>query len=100
MAIVVTHTCDRCGHAQNADMHSKEPDRRRMRLICIAISGNEHQDFGYNATHHKALWCDECMVKTGIIRLSKQPEVPQPPQPSFEDMLREFIREEVANAQS
>lgn len=99
MAIVTTHTCDRCGHSQDAYIGSKEPDRRTMRLICIAISRNEHQDFTYNAGHHKALWCDQCLIDTGIIRLSKQPENPQPPEPSFEDKLREFIREEISNAQ-
>lgn len=104
MAIVVTHTCDRCGHAQHA-FHSGGGDGPRvMRDIRLIVSqgssaGNSVYDDRFNA-----LWCQECIDETGVARRlkpgQKQSEATPDPEPTFEERLRELIREEVANAQS
>jgi hypothetical protein len=47
----------------------------------------------------KAEWCRPCMIDLGLLgdRFRVTKEIPNPPpEPTIEDILREFIRQEVA----
>lgn len=100
MGIVTIHTCDKCGFAQPSENGGKAPDRRTMHNINITVyDGPIYMSAGNTKVHYAALWCEKCLLERHITKPYRRRDDPEPPPtPSFEDMLREIIREEISNA--
>ena len=89
--ITTIYQCDRCGHEQSNDT--------QMWSIAIAV---EHRAHIYNATSFRAqkYWCRACGDKFNLVVDPPKPSTgePQKPEVTFEDKLREIIREEIEAA--
>ncbi len=85
--IVTTYTCDKCGHTQDtgSDMWSLR--------VSLDTSSGSHQ---FAMSKRDALWCHSCVSKLGLLPI---PAASGPPvyneEPTFEDMIRQIVREEV-----
>jgi hypothetical protein len=96
--IVTTYTCDNCGHAQTTD--------DQMWQVGIAIEHSHNYGYSYaswtnRAFQHQQLWCRKCVDKTGLLTPAlKSAEIVAAPTPTFEDMLRAIIREEISQEKS
>ena len=91
--ITTIYKCDKCGKEQ--------PKPEQMWWIAIRYThhgGNINDTYTPNKYQEK-LFCRECMEKLGILFSEKQAEKKTVP-PSFEEVLREIIREEIGEAQS
>lgn len=86
--IVTTYTCDKCGKTQT------EP-KQMWELGIVAREQTAHFGRWVGTPKESALWCRSCVVKLGLLP-STENDPPKPtPTPTFEDMLREIIREEM-----
>lgn len=91
--ITTTYSCDRCGHSQ--------PDSEQMWSLGIML---EHRQFtpywAGKAAAVQVLWCRKCVESICLLkaamgaREAKPAHVPETP-PTFEEMIREIVREEV-----
>lgn len=86
--IVTTYTCDKCGREQT--------ESKQMWEIGISARESTIKFNKWVATPKESvLWCRSCVVKLGLLP-SAENDPPKPvPTPTFEDMLREIIREEM-----
>ena len=83
--IVTTYTCDRCNHQQTTYDQMWEVKIDVQHLNSHTRLSQQHQ-----------LWCRKCLTEVGLLIPARDPaKTEPPPQPSFEDMLREIIREEI-----
>ena len=89
--------CDRCGAtSQTID---NEGDKLALHTVGVSI---ERSGYGRSCIMgQKAEWCEDCCIKTGLLKPPKpkvregEPEPPKAPEPlSIEEMLRELAREE------
>jgi hypothetical protein len=80
-----TYTCDRCG---------AEVERGELFGIEIVVE-NVHYYVRREAKKQKE-WCRQCITDAGLIVYERlvNPEITPP---SFEDLVREIIREEIQN---
>lgn len=87
MGITTTYECDKCGHEQDTD--------EQMWGIGIVVT-YPGKPGNYFSREHK-LWCRKCAEELG--QLKRLPERKDKPVPelTFEDKLREIIREEIEN---
>ena len=88
--IVTTYTCDRCTHAQATSL--------QMWHVSVCVTDRPLQPRYTSATRvHEVLWCRDCVSVVGI---TFPPPVvpPDTPKPTFEDFIREIMRDEIANA--
>lgn len=87
--ITTTYTCDRCGQTQEK---SREGPIQFWTITVTFSSG-----YG-ESTAHDVLWCRPCAELFCILRpklsASGQP-VPQPTQPTLDDLIRAIVREEI-----
>ena len=84
-----TYTCDRCKNTA---------DTNAMGLDRVSVVWGR-----YNNSAHMpspaAEWCRSCRIETGLEREWPDSAAKSPPEPlTIEDILREFIQEEVAEA--
>lgn len=89
MGKTTTYTCDRpgCGHEQD--------NGNQMWHIGITIS-ELTTPMSLEHPRKKELWCRECIERLGLLPQPKGEEPHQPPPPeTFEDKIRELIREEL-----
>jgi hypothetical protein len=84
--IVTTYTCDKCGHLQEND--------EQMWDVEIACS---HRPSTYTRRRvvKKALWCRPCVVQYHLLPAAKEDKPAPTPPPTFEDMIREIVQEEM-----
>lgn len=88
--IVTTYTCDRCGHSQTTKDNMWE-----IKLNFNNLGASVYGVHGYNK-----LWCKACcqLFPQLLMETPKNPEPSTPPPPTLEDLLRDLIKEEIANA--
>lgn len=93
MTIVTTYTCDKCGNMQ-------EDDPLGMWQLEIKVGERTKSNYTSRMQPVKVgLWCRSCVVKIGLLPPTKDdPPAPTPP-PTFEDMIREIIQEEIEASQ-
>lgn len=91
MSIVTTYTCDHCGHAQ----------KNRDSMIALEVTfvfmdlSTRAQAIG------SKIWCRKCVDGCNLLARFPSDDVrPKEQQPSisFEDLVREVAREEIAAA--
>jgi len=93
--IVTTYTCDKCSHAQE----------KSEQMWDIGILVREPNSTKYTSSYSQnpksmQLWCRACVVKLGLLP-SKKDDPPKPdPIPTFEEMIREIIQEEIEGSQA
>jgi hypothetical protein len=80
-----TYTCDRCG---------KGVDRGELFNVEIIVE-NAHYYVRREAKQWKE-WCKQCITDSGLVVYEKLKD-PEVTPPSFEDLVREIIREEIQN---
>ena len=85
--IVTTYTCDKCKKTQ--------ANSKQMWWIRIIVDTSEHSSTSY--ARIKRYWCRDCCNEFNLVTDPPQ-TVPAAPQPTFEETLRELIREEISNA--
>ena len=90
--IVTIYTCDKCSRVQ------EEPEGMwEVGIVIRGMLGSKLSNFG-PAPAEKALWCYDCVVRIGLLPQKKDDPPKQDPAPTFEDMIREIIAEEIGNA--
>lgn len=89
MAYTTTFTCDRCG-TQAVD------DQKFLSEVGITLP-ELYSSYGGTVRVATASWCSSCITAMGL-QHPKKTEVAPAPKPSFEDAIREIIREEVSQA--
>ena len=92
MGITTTYTCDKCGHSQ--------PTSDQMWIILVVVNRwtSAPVTIASAYTHRKNLWCRKCIEAFGLLpppRNEKNEHVITPP-PTFEEMVRDIVREELA----
>lgn len=87
--IVTTYTCDKCGHEQ------EEPEQMWEIGIVAREQTIKHSNY-INTPRECALWCHSCVVKFGLLPRPKDTSKPNPI-PTFEDIIREIIQEEIVD---
>ena len=100
-----TYKCDRCGaeDATNAlALQEVTIGLRRTGYSMVTGGAYTYTDDHGRDSRPRVEWCRKCLVETGI--LPRHPSVDAalpvpPPPPSLEDMVREIVREELAQAQ-
>ena len=92
--IVTTYTCDKCSHSQET--------YEQMWDIGIMVNHRANPtSYGrFNATAKQALWCRKCIIELGLLPAKKGDEPTPEPTPTFEDMIREIIQEEIESSQA
>lgn len=93
MTIVTTYTCDKCNHSQ---VDPKEP--RQMWVIGITIKERTlgySPSFSSSTPRKSADWCRKCVQSLGLLPQEKTKSPTPAPTPTFEDMIRELIQEEM-----
>lgn len=93
MSVKTDYICDRCGRTQE----------KSDQFWVVGITIRSYDRPGYaERPSFTAQWCRSCMetvelLGTYIIEL-KKPDDPAPPTPlTFEEQIREIVREEIAN---
>ena len=86
--IVTTYTCDRCGHTQG--------DSDQMWNIGIFVTHNHYYVSASQSPHKSVLWCRRCAEEFHMLP-TKDPVIKESVAPTFEDILREIIREEIGD---
>jgi len=90
MGRTTTYTCDVCG-AQAVDEHDF--------LVEVWVTVPEpYSLYSSRSTVKKASLCPACMLRLGLRSPSRDETKPEPP-PTFEDTLRELIRDEITQSQ-
>ena len=92
MSIVVTYTCDRCGHSQ--------PNDTQMWHVGVKV---EHcpkpAKFEYWELNGKSLWCRECIDSLQLFGFDPKPTKEMPvstvAEITLEEKIREIMREEI-----
>lgn len=95
MAVTVTYSCDRCEHSQT---NPEQP--RMMRSVIFGFANSLHDTTlsQYTHTKHQKMWCDSCLKEVGLIEKPKKEQTAVYVAPTFEEMLREIMREEIQEA--
>ena len=85
MSVVITYTCDRCGHTQN--------NSDQMWRTGVFIGHINYPVGEQNA----AIWCRKCIESVGLLPPNPPlvTEATQPKKPTLEELIRELIREEL-----
>lgn len=89
--ITVIYTCDRCGSAYPTD--------DKMWNVGIAVEnrsspGYYNRDWLTNKFQHQQLWCEICINQVRL-KAPQPRSTTEPTPPTFEDILRAIVREEV-----
>lgn len=82
--------CDRCGA-------TAENDKNFLKQVAVGVNWG----YGFQAAGRKleADWCRECLIKTGLHRPQNEADekIAPPAPPTLEDLIRDIVREELAN---
>ena len=90
----VTYKCDRCGREWTAGSKNAP----QLWSVGLRYGPGESISLSYPGTAYKDQhWCRSCMEQVGIFMPDPQESAPTVPPPTFEDIVREMITEEVAN---
>ena len=83
--------CDRCGA-------TAENDKDFLKHVAVGVNWG---GYGFQAADRKleADWCRECLIKTGLCRPQNEADekIAPPAPPTLEDLVRDIVREELAN---
>jgi ribosomal protein S26 len=99
MSIQVIHKCDRCGATATT---SKEISELKLQDVAIGIK-NVHYSSPYYTYYlqdnlkREKQFCMKCCIELGIEPVLKNASSTVVTPPSFEDLIREMIREEIEN---
>lgn len=95
MSTKVTYSCDRCGHSQEGTngMYNLQPGQRQIWAVAIRLGTNGIHDL-------MADWCRPCCIEMGILKPAASgadaPTVAPETKPTLEDVVREIVRQEIA----
>ena len=95
MPIITAYVCDRCGHSQPSDHQMWQ-----VGIACHATRTSGYSSsLDYKAFQATRMWCRGCCEAVGVL----PPHAPRKAetataQPSFEDIVRDMIREEIEAA--
>ncbi len=87
--IITKYICDRCNHEQDTS------EQMWHLRVFIDHQYTNARTFAYQQGKREALWCRPCAEK--MVLLPSKIE-PAPEAPSFEDLLRDIVRDEISNA--
>jgi len=91
--IVTTYTCDKCRHSQ-------EGSEQMWDIGITVIHRPQPTRYSYSREPvEKALWCRKCVESLGLLPAEKTDPPTSTPTPTFEDMIREIIQEEIEASQ-
>lgn len=82
-------TCDRCG--KDISGQAEQKWHVRVQYAC-----DKELYMGGASSSKEVHWCRECLECTGLIPIIKNKDIPAAKMLSFEDMVREIVREEMA----
>ena len=88
--IVTTYTCDKCGHEQT------ETDQ--MWKIGVTLSYLGSPKSSYDHPKAEQLWCRNCVEELGFLERHPDEEPVTDPEPTFEEIVRKIIHEEIEAA--
>lgn len=95
MSRTYIHKCDRCGKEET----NNEFKPKTFQLWNVSIYVTERPVATYDPPQHREEWCRECCVAVGILgpynEADNEVVKKAPSPPSFEDLLRDMIREEI-----
>ncbi len=91
-----SYSCDRCGHTQDRDRKFSDEDRWMWKVTLFCHLGDDPKVEDRNLVR-QVLWCSSCCDEVGLDNLSGHTEQPVDvaDPPSFEDVLRAIIRDEI-----
>lgn len=94
MGITTEYKCDKCGHTQENPKEMWEVAITRRALDAPSMNA------GLTRQPLSQMWCRACMELVHILPPTgdriKLKELP--PEPTLEELVREIVREEIANA--
>lgn len=90
MSCTMIIKCDRCG---------KEKDNTQMRTVNLVIQdGANNRYISMHDYSNKSVdWCYDCCTALHLKSPINKTD-PVPPAPTFEDLIRQIVQEEVENA--
>lgn len=91
MTVTITYRCDKC----SAEQHT--PEQFWIIQVYVQPLQGSHHSANKNAEQQ---WCRKCVESVHLLpqRQHKDPPVELPEPPTFEELLREIVREEIAEA--
>jgi hypothetical protein len=109
MAKQVSYVCDRCGHSQADDKPGTFDGKRNMNTVSLLVHVGHRDIYPYSTSvglddgtmRASKLWCDECLLATGLTKIVKLPDRnPRlaPASPGLEDIIRDWIADAVKAA--
>jgi NifB/MoaA-like Fe-S oxidoreductase len=99
--IITIHKCDQCGKESG----DTPEEREALNLADVAVGVTKYKYSGYSGGRYtlqddlkrvKAM-CKECRAKLGLIDVPKELPPNAPAYPTLEELIREMVREEIAN---
>jgi len=88
MAYTTKFTCDRCGT-------SAVDDQKFLFKVGITLP-EEYSSYSSRQEVKNADWCRQCLVACGL-KFSQKAESAPEVKPTFEDIIRDIVREEIQN---
>lgn len=97
----ITHTikCDRCGQSGAYLENGEKPFKINTIRLAIVETGRYSYTLKDDAGRI-ADWCEDCCIRTGLMRPTKHtvnPPPPSVPEPTLEDMVRDIVRDELSS---
>lgn len=92
MSVTTTYKCDRCLSEQTTS------DQFWVIRILVHTYNNGHDVYG--GGERTAHWCRKCVEAIHLLapHMHNQQRTPLPAPPTFEEMLREIVRDEIQSA--
>ena len=94
MSQITTYTCDRCKKS------ATDTTTRPLFRVHLEINVPSNVRSDHRVRPKQAEWCADCMDAMGLVECVRVNAVyvPEQPVPTFEDLLREIVREEIQGA--
>jgi len=99
MPITTEYKCDSCGHAQDTPQNTGADGSRYMFQVSVccepAVPGLNSDRYWPHTSPTNAIWCGQCVDKSGIRKPLLQGDNPAPAYPTFEELVRQIVRSEM-----
>jgi hypothetical protein len=97
MPITTEYRCDACGHAQDCPQDTGSDKTRYMHRVSINQQSLS-RDHIPPTLHMLVIWCQDCLEKNGLRRPLLRADTPEPKWPTFEDLVRDIVRQSMEDA--
>ena len=95
MSQVTTYTCDRCGKS------ATDPKLLPLFAVSVDVSVPIWLRTTWRMRPARAEWCEACTNAVGFVQRNEVEPMDspkQPPTPTWDDLIREIVRDEMQNA--